>query len=73
MGRKQGDTDLRTLQKHIAEKKVQWERLQWLKKVFGRKRRWKWLSESMTRLAFRMMVNETLRTHGMKCREYKGR
>lgn len=78
MGRRQGDTDLRTLQRHIYEHEIaaavaayenviQRGRAEWLTQQNYRVRktlRW-WLWRPVTALAFQVMVNECWRAGKM--------
>jgi hypothetical protein len=71
MGRKQGDTDLRTLQRHIAEHEALNARRRWLYNVFTdtdyrvRGDLLEWTTRPMTLAAFQVMANECFRRLGM--------
>jgi hypothetical protein len=76
MGRRQGDTDLQTLQRHVHDNNaILIERARWLRRILRRRRQRKWMYAAettiagayrpMTPLAFQVMVNETLRRCGI--------
>ena len=82
MGRKQHETDLRTLQKHIHEHEIKLERVHWIQKAFARKKEARkahrrvydhWAYRPMTVEAFQVIVNDVAREYGMKQVRYRGR
>ena len=73
MGRKQGETDLRVLQRHVLENEIQIERIRWLRVHFHKCRHWtEWAYKPMPLDGFQVMVNEVGRAFGIKAR-YRGR
>jgi hypothetical protein len=76
-GRRDNETDLRTLQRHVHEHAIYQERVKWFRRVFPNLTRcdmaWLYCNDlrstvtyrRMTALAFQVMVNETLRVKGL--------